>query len=327
MPLPLPNLDDRRWSDLVEEGRALIPRYAPTWTDHNVHDPGITFMELFAWLTEMTVYRLDRVPETHRRRFLALIGYDPLPPRAAQTTLTFTPEPGTAPLPFLLPEGAEFEAMDVDGQPARFRTLRDLSVTAVALKAIHVEGLDASGERGIRDRTQDWRDQLPIGALGLPSQPGDLYLGFTTLPTEVPIALAFRFEGPGNDREERTRILREAKAQRAACRPALPEIPCNGDTEETEQGVDLLPPHHSARLVWEAYTGVAPEPWVRLRPVAEPQRPDVGEIRDDTRALTLDGIVEINIPSTVVETVLGGVAEPLFYVRCRLMSGGLDAPP
>ena len=42
MPLPLPHLDDRRWQDLVEEGRALIPRLAPAWTDHNVHDPGIT---------------------------------------------------------------------------------------------------------------------------------------------------------------------------------------------------------------------------------------------------------------------------------------------
>jgi hypothetical protein len=42
MPIPLPNLDDRRWADLVEEGRALIPLYASEdWTDHNVHDPGI----------------------------------------------------------------------------------------------------------------------------------------------------------------------------------------------------------------------------------------------------------------------------------------------
>ena len=40
--LPLPNLDDRRWADLVEEGRALIPFYAPEWTDHNASDPGIT---------------------------------------------------------------------------------------------------------------------------------------------------------------------------------------------------------------------------------------------------------------------------------------------
>jgi len=37
--LPLPDLDDRRWTDLVDEGRSLIPIVAPAWTDHNIHDP------------------------------------------------------------------------------------------------------------------------------------------------------------------------------------------------------------------------------------------------------------------------------------------------
>ena len=66
MPLPLPSLDTRRWSDLVAEGRALIPRYAPTWTDHNVHDPGIMLVELFAWIVEQLIYRANRIPIRHR---------------------------------------------------------------------------------------------------------------------------------------------------------------------------------------------------------------------------------------------------------------------
>jgi hypothetical protein len=66
MPLPLPNLDTRRWADLVQEGRALVPRYAPEWTDHNAHDPGITLMELLAWLAEMNIYRLNQIPPRHR---------------------------------------------------------------------------------------------------------------------------------------------------------------------------------------------------------------------------------------------------------------------
>jgi hypothetical protein len=56
MPLPVPNLDDRTFDRLVDEARRRIPVYAPEWTDHNVHDPGITFLELFAWLTEMQLY-------------------------------------------------------------------------------------------------------------------------------------------------------------------------------------------------------------------------------------------------------------------------------
>ena len=73
MPLSLPNLDDRRYADLVEEARALIPSYAPEWTNHNPSDPGITLVELFAFLTEMLVYRVNRVTDDNKRAFLKLI--------------------------------------------------------------------------------------------------------------------------------------------------------------------------------------------------------------------------------------------------------------
>lgn len=76
MPIPLPNLDDRTFADLVEEMRVLIPRYAPDWTDHNPSDPGIMLIELFAWLTEALIYRLNRIPEASRARFLELLGAD-----------------------------------------------------------------------------------------------------------------------------------------------------------------------------------------------------------------------------------------------------------
>lgn len=63
MPLPLPNLDDRRWQDLTQEAIPLIPRYAPQWTDFNTLDPGITLLEMFAWLTESMVYQLNQIPD------------------------------------------------------------------------------------------------------------------------------------------------------------------------------------------------------------------------------------------------------------------------
>ena len=56
--LPLvPYLDTLRWEDLLAEGRALIPRYAPEWTDHNASDPGIALIQLFAHLSEQLGYR------------------------------------------------------------------------------------------------------------------------------------------------------------------------------------------------------------------------------------------------------------------------------
>lgn len=73
MPISLPNLDDRRYDDLVDEALALIHVYAPEWTNHNASDPGITLIELFAYLTEILIYRLNRVTVENRVAFLNLI--------------------------------------------------------------------------------------------------------------------------------------------------------------------------------------------------------------------------------------------------------------
>ena len=69
-----PVLDDRDWSALVEEARALIPKYAPQWTDHNPSDIGITLIELFAYLVEGLIFRLNQVPDKHYVEFLNLLG-------------------------------------------------------------------------------------------------------------------------------------------------------------------------------------------------------------------------------------------------------------
>jgi hypothetical protein len=74
MPLTLPDLDDRSFADLVAEARALIPALAPHWTDHNPSDPGITLVELFAWLTETLLYRENQVTDKNRIAFLRLIN-------------------------------------------------------------------------------------------------------------------------------------------------------------------------------------------------------------------------------------------------------------
>lgn len=83
MPLPLPNLDDRRWKDLTQEAIPLIPRYAPQWTDFNAHDPGVTLMEMFAWLGEAMVFQLNQVPDRFIWGFLEFIGYPKRGPRPA----------------------------------------------------------------------------------------------------------------------------------------------------------------------------------------------------------------------------------------------------
>ena len=84
MALPVPNLDDRRFQDLVDDAKRLVQQKCPEWTDHNVSDPGVTLIETFAWMTDQVLYRLNRVPERNYVKFLELIGVRLFPPTAAR---------------------------------------------------------------------------------------------------------------------------------------------------------------------------------------------------------------------------------------------------
>lgn len=74
MSITLPNLDDRRYADLVEEARALLVAHAPALTDHNPSDPTITLLELFAYFTEALLFRVNTVTDANRVKFLRLLN-------------------------------------------------------------------------------------------------------------------------------------------------------------------------------------------------------------------------------------------------------------
>jgi hypothetical protein len=90
MTLPVPDLDDRTFLDLVTAARDQIRQSCPSWTDLSVHDPGMALVESFAYLTEIMIYRLNQVPEKAYISFLNLLGVSRHPPAAAWTEVTFT---------------------------------------------------------------------------------------------------------------------------------------------------------------------------------------------------------------------------------------------
>ena len=334
MPLPLPVLDDRRWADLVEEGRSLIPLYSPGWTDHNVHDPGITLVELLAWMADMDLYRIDRVTTAHVHKFLALVGSLPWPPRAARTVVAFR-SGGEIPLP----AGSALEAQDLAGRWIPFRTLAPVTVVPLELRALQV-----GGPKGIEDLTARWRRDEEVPFLGEEPAPGAaLYLGFDRPLPDAPVTLYFGLAGGCSGGEERERLEREASPTQALTSPALLSHPPTpppgeeGDCRESSRagapspgggvggwervGVRApgwgvpVPPH---RTVWEIQT--APGVWWRLDPAA-------GEVVDETRGLTLDGRVVVHAPADMVPARVGPVKESLYYLRCLLVGGSFDAAP
>ncbi len=88
MSLPIPNLDDRSFDDLVAEVRSLIPRYSREWTDFNPSDPGITLIEILAWLSEMVIFRINQIPKEHVLKYMALIGIEPAECEDLQMTIS-----------------------------------------------------------------------------------------------------------------------------------------------------------------------------------------------------------------------------------------------
>ncbi len=144
MALPVPNLDDLRFqSDLVDEARKRIIHYCPEWTEYNISDPGITLIELFAWMTEMMVYRLNRVPEKNYLKFLEMLGFQMEPARTAETNLTFWL---SALLPLdeydntsvVVPAGTEVQSAD-QPDPIVFTTSRELRINAPLLSQLRTE--------------------------------------------------------------------------------------------------------------------------------------------------------------------------------------------
>jgi predicted phage baseplate assembly protein len=112
--LPVPNLDDRRFQDLVDEAKRMIPSLLPEWTNHNVADPGVALIELFAWMSEQVIYRLNQVPERLYVDLLNLLDVHPFPAAAAQAPVTFWLA-GVPDQTVVVPAGTEIATTDRDG--------------------------------------------------------------------------------------------------------------------------------------------------------------------------------------------------------------------
>ena len=128
--IPVPSLDTIAFDQLVEEGRGLIPRFAPDWTDHNLHDPGITLLELIAWVVDQQVYRIGSVGDAHLRAFAALLGVQPEAAQPARGLLW--PAAGPRPDERLLP--AATAANPVHQPELIFTTAAALRLTAAEIR-------------------------------------------------------------------------------------------------------------------------------------------------------------------------------------------------
>lgn len=302
MPLPLPILDRLTYDELVSEARSSLPALAPGWTDYNAHDPGITLLELLAWLAEGASYRLDNIPDESYRAFLRLAGVGLHLSQVAETMLVFRPAAAAQSLP------NSVRVQSQDGGVV-FQTTAALFVSDAKLEAV-LCGAGTTFEDLTARNTPATATFLPFGTK---PNPGDaLYLGFNMalVPADSIMTLGVWTGHALEDMATRAQLNAEQKAVEdhaiRLCPAGMP--PKHPDWRK----------HYSVRTVWEYYTG-DDDQWLQLQDVV-----------DDTRALTLSGIVQFKAPAIDLHKP-GGVTPPTyhgkFFIRCRLKCGVYDCPP
>lgn len=142
MPLEMPGLEELDFAALLAEAKRRIPAHTPEWTNFEVEsDPGITLVQLFAFLAEGIVYRANRVPERNRTKFLQLLGIPLRPAAAARGLLAVRNERG--PLAALVLEPGVAVAAGRIG----FVTEDPLTVLPVEGLALVKRALDAADPR------------------------------------------------------------------------------------------------------------------------------------------------------------------------------------
>jgi hypothetical protein len=220
--LPIPAIDRRSYQDLVDEALARIPIHNPEWTNFNRSDPGVTLVELFAFLTESLLYRANQIPERNRRAFLALLGVPLQPPSPARGVVTLQNDRGEA-RTFTLGRGLEVRAGTVP-----FRAELGLDALPVEGRAYYKRTLEEPREELVAFYRQLYAsysggDEAPDDIKlyeTVPLRPGELGgvdLVGETVDRSLWIALLLRdADAPrgAEDREEKLTNAREELANR-----------------------------------------------------------------------------------------------------------------
>ncbi|HYG58650.1 MAG TPA: hypothetical protein VD902_11390, partial [Symbiobacteriaceae bacterium] len=172
MALQVPKLEEKTYSDLVNEALARIRVHNPQWTNYNESDPGVTLLELFAFMTESLIYRANLIPERNRRKFLTLLGVPMQAAAAARGIVTFANDRG--PLEAVtLPADLELKAGQVP-----FRAEEGLEVLPVEARVYY--------KRPLADDEKAEAEQIYARLYGPLGSTGEL-LYYETRELEPPV--------------------------------------------------------------------------------------------------------------------------------------------
>ena len=298
MPLPTPILDDRSYQQLRDELVRRIPVYTPEWTDHNPSDPGITLIELFAFLGENLLFRFNQIPESTRAAFLKLLQIGMRPACPARTILALTatkdPVPPAKAKPVPVDAGAEAKAGNVS-----FETKDGVDVWPLSLVGL-------CRTRGATPETEEEKDfaQRTIDKLS----PGDEPVYYTTrtvpLDPAAPNAAAVDFSKAVDGMLWAAVIGPKEEASRKALMEGLLDkavLSIGVLFDESVTGIDdvaACPGDGAAAashpIEWQVSTG-------RVSTAGAPIYRKVAVVGDTTRGLGREGVVKLDLPRAAAD--------------------------
>lgn len=321
MALPAPNLDDRRFQDLVDDAMRMVRRSCPGWTDHNFSDPGVTLIETFAFMTDQLLYRLNRVPDRLQVKFLDLIGLRMLPPTPARTEVTFwlsTP----ARTPMVITEGTEVGTIRTRTSASIvFSTRGAVTVSPCTVRQVRTRGLGAPTSV---DRTSQLGDRTPFPAFSTVPLPGDELLVGLDGPVPrcaVRLEVAADIEGLGIDPKNPPLVWEAWTGESWTA--------CEGGEDETgglnRSGTIVL--HVPERHQFSIVDGVRAA-WLRARVVepADERRgysasPSVTGLTGCTVGVTVDAINAELVEQEVLGSATGVAGECFSLSKRPVLSG------
>ncbi|HJP73302.1 MAG TPA: putative baseplate assembly protein [Pseudonocardiaceae bacterium] len=325
MALPVPNLDDRRFQDLVDDAKRMVQQRCPMWTDHNVSDPGVTLIETFAFMVDQLLYRLNRVPDRLHLKFLDLIGLRLLPPTPARAWVTFwLTTPALAPM--AIPAGTGVGTIRTETtESIVFSSTEELTAVPGQMTAVRTRVVTAEQST---DRTDEWEMRTPFAAFATRPSPGDqLLIGLNDPLAACALRLDFdgTVEGIGvNPRHPPLSWQAWTAAGWVDCELALDET---GGLNRGGSIIIHLPADHEASVLDGARAA-----WVRAIVIdAEPGQPaySAAPIVHGLIACTVGVSGEVVNAEIVDNEPLGqseGVPGQTFRVRSGPMLAGLGDP-
>ena len=278
MPLPITQLDDRRFDDLVAEARQRLVSQLPELTQVVEGDPLYAITDLMAWMTETIIYRANLIPERQRQAFLNLLQIPLRPAQPARGLVAIHSSSKRAQLPALLPEATRLSAGKVI-----VSTRGELQPTPLALRLMIKERLGASELNAMGVTLDQLRQLYQFGAqTASPFRPRSFNLGSDTLNLQQSLDKKYYLLLHLNDKK----LVAHKKELRAQLEGKTLNIGLAPVTHLPAEIARELPPR---RLQWQLL-------WQKS---AESQRAELVPLEvvdDSSRGGRQTGVVRLRIP-------------------------------